>query len=99
MRKQVIEDTLKRLAREFTAKDIMVPTNELVCGDDTNEALQLLKKYRDYETIPIRSKNAITHYVVRGGTDDAIPLDIHRDIIGDGTSILDLVQILVKRRF
>jgi hypothetical protein len=92
-----LEHTLQRLAATFTVKDIMVPEERLTCGSSESSALRKLKEYAEFDVIPIRRKGNIRKYVDRdSGKLNRIELE---DVISDGTSIFDLVDILKDRKF
>ena len=92
-----IEETLNRLARAFTVKDIMTPRAELVCAADNRQARSVSHDNPDYDVIPIQKGGALTAYFERitGKTKRIGPTVL----IADGTSLLDLVDILEERQF
>src|ERR1051326_1538360 len=90
-----LAETLENLAKLFTVRSIM--TDELLSANNSVEAKDLLKKNKDFDLIPIRDKGLLHSYLRRGSADvQLITID---DTIGDGTSILDLVDLLAKREF
>ena len=92
-----IEQTLQRLAAQFTVRDIMVPSANLVKAKTLLEARKHLEIHDNFNIIPIESENQITDYVERGREElKPISLDL---VIGNGCSILDLVDVLVDRQF
>lgn len=92
-----IEETLKRLAITFTAKDIMIPETGLTCADNEVYAAGLSQDNPDFNVIPIRENTKLVGYFVRDSrTAKQILLN---DLISDGTSLLDLVEILEDREF
>jgi len=93
----IIEQTLQRLATQFTVRDIMVPTEKLVKAQTTEEALCRLKEYEDYNLIPLEKENRIIGYVERGDTKKQV-IDL-ASAVGIGSSILDLVDVLADRQF
>ncbi len=92
MEEETLIDTLERLALTFTVRDIMVTKEELVSSQDEDEAQKLLDKYPDYDIIPIKKKGELVAYLERGSKQSKYIL-LH-DVISDGTSILDLVDLL-----
>jgi len=92
-----IEETLKRLATTFTVKDIMVPDADLTIAADDLAAIRVSHDNPDFSVIPIRQNGKLTGYFERDsrGT-KKIELN---DLISDGTSLLDLVEILEDRQF
>ena len=92
-----IEETLKRLAITFTVRDIMVPVVGLICAGNEIEATGVSKDNPDFSVIPLRQSTKLTGYFLRdSGTSREIVLD---DLISDGTSLLDLVEIFEDREF
>jgi hypothetical protein len=92
-----IEETLKRLAITFTAKDIMIPEAGLTCADNEVDAAGLSQDNPDFNVIPIRQDTKLVGYFLRDSrTSRQIVL---KDLISDGTSLLDLVEILEDREF
>src|SRR5256885_2131985 len=92
-----IEETLKRLAITFTARDIMVPAAGLKCANDEMDAARVSKDNPDFSVIPIRQNGRLDGYFVRDSrTSKQIVLN---DLISDGTSLLDIVEILEDREF
>jgi hypothetical protein len=92
-----IEDTLKRLAITFTAKDIMIPEEGLTCAGDRIEAARVSKENPDFSVIPLRRNAKLSGYFLRDSqTTREIVLS---DLISDGTSLLDLVEIFEDREF
>jgi hypothetical protein len=92
-----IEETLNRLAVAFTVKDIMTPRAGLVCGANAMQACSVSDKNPDYDVIPIQQEGTLTGYFERkSGRTKRIML---ADLIADGTSLLDLVDILEERQF
>ena len=86
-----IEDTLKRLAITFTARDIMIPEGGLTCAGNEVEAARVSKENPDFSVIPLRQNAKLTGYFLRDS--HALREIILNDIISDGTSRLDLVEI------
>jgi hypothetical protein len=92
-----IEDTLNRLAIAFTVKDIMTTRAELVCAANDVHARTISDKHPDYDVIPIQQQETLTGYFERkpGKAQIITPADL----VTDGTSLLDLVDILEARQF
>jgi hypothetical protein len=92
-----LQETLKRIAATFTVKDMMVPRAGLVCADDEEHAAKISHDNPDFNVIPIRQNGKLTGYFERDSRNTKrIELD---DLISDGTSLLDLVEILEDRQF
>jgi hypothetical protein len=92
-----VEETLKRLAIAFTVKDIMTQRADLVCAAGHVQASTVSDNHPDYEVIPIQQGGTLTGYFERksGRTKSITPADL----ITDGTSLIDLVDILEERQF
>jgi len=92
-----IEETLNRLATAFTVKDIMTPCAALVCAPNNTQATRVSDDNPDYDVIPIRQEATLTGYFERkfGRASKIMP----DDLVADGTSLLDLVDILEERQF
>jgi hypothetical protein len=89
--------TMMNLARTFSVRDIMVPEENLIRGRDKTDALRLLVEHPDFDNIPIPKTGAISQVQERG---KGAPRDISpEDIVSDGTSVLDLVDVVAKRQF
>lgn len=89
--------TLERLSMEFTIKDIMVPRERLVSAPDKTTATKRLEENPDFDVIPIEHNGIIHSYIER---DSMQPKSIKiEDIVSEGTSILNIVDILEHRRF
>ena len=75
----------------------MIPNADLVCANDEVEAVEVSHKNPDFNVIPIRQDGKITGYFERdsGSTKKITP----NDLISDGTSLLELVDILEHREF
>lgn len=94
---QTLEDTLSRLAVAFTVRDIMTPNAALVCATSEMGAGDVSDNHSDYDVIPIKKKATIVGYFERKSRKtNAITIS---NLISDGTSLADLVDILVERRF
>ena len=92
-----LKETLKRLATTFTVRDIMIPRVGLICSDDEKHAAKVSDDNPDFNVIPIPQEGQLTGYFERDSRNiKRIELD---DLISDGTSLLDLVEILEDRQF
>jgi hypothetical protein len=92
-----LKETLKRLSITFTARDIMIPHRELVCAGNESQAEIVSKANPDFSIIPIRRKGKVNGYFER---DTRIAKEIAlSDLLSDGTSLLDLVEIFEDRQF
>jgi hypothetical protein len=92
-----VKETLKRLSITFTARDIMIPRRELVCAGSESQAEIVSKANPDFSIIPIRRKGKVNGYFER---DTRIAKEIAlSDLLSDGTSLLDLVEIFEDRQF
>jgi hypothetical protein len=92
-----LKETLKRLATTFTVRDIMVPGADLKCAADDVAAIGVSRENPDYSVIPIQRNGKLTNYFERDSRNcNKIELN---DLISDGTSLLDLVEILEDRQF
>lgn len=92
-----IEETLKRLAVTFTARDIMIPEAGLTCADNGIEAASVSRNYPDFSVIPLRQNAKLGGYFLRDS--QAVREIVLNDLISDGTSLLDLVEIFEDREF
>ena len=92
-----IDETLSRLASAFTVKDIMTPRAKLVCAVDAKDARCVSHDNPDYDVIPIQKGKALMGYFERmSGKAKRIGPTV---LVADGTSLLDLVDILEERQF
>jgi len=92
-----IEQTLQRLATQFTVRDIMIPVEDLVKAETPETAYHLLERYVDFNLIPVETENKITGYIDRNSP-DLKPVDFDV-VVGTGCSILDIVDVFTERRF
>jgi hypothetical protein len=53
-----IEETLERLAVTFVVRDIMIPSESLVCAANPPEAAKASDGHPDFNVIPIRQKGS-----------------------------------------
>lgn len=92
-----VEAVLDRLALLFTARDIMTPHAQLVCGGTEHEARVLLHQHPEFDVIPILDAGIPIAYVRRGTVSmRRIGLD---DIISESLGILPLIDGLKQQRF
>jgi hypothetical protein len=92
-----LKETLKRLATTFTVRDIMIPGAELTVAPDEVGAIRVSHDSPDFNVIPFRQNGRLTGYFERDSrSTKKIELN---DLISDGTSLLDLVEILEDRQF
>ena len=92
-----IERTIAQLSETFTVRDIMVELPQLIRANDHQEARQLLSNHPEFDIIPLPSSGPVTGYFHRAGSmEERIRLS---DLISDGTSIIDLPDLLSKRDF
>lgn len=92
-----LEATLNRLAVTFTARDIMTGNPDLVCGANDRDAARKSDANRDFDVIPIQRDGRLTGYFQRENR--STKRITASDLISDGTSLLDLVDILEVRPF
>lgn len=91
------EETLDRLGAMFTVRDIMVNSRDLTKGHDEVSARKSLEDNPDFDVTPIERRGRLSAYLVRGSQGvEAIRL---KDVIGDATSLLDMVDVLRERKF
>jgi hypothetical protein len=92
-----LESTLSRLAISFTARDIMTANARLVCAISNVQAPKVSNDNPDFDVIPIRQDgNLISYFERKSGKTNRIKPG---HLISDGTSLLDLVEILENRQF
>lgn len=94
---QTIESILNQLARTFTVRDIMIPVSTLTRAADPAEAQQILHEHPEFDVIPLPQQGPIGGYFCRdSGQFSRVQTG---DLLGDGTSLLDLPELLVDRKF
>ncbi len=92
-----VERTIAQLSETFTVRDIMVELPQLIRANDHREARQLLSNHPEFDIIPLPSNGPVTGYFHRvRSRKERIRLS---DLISDGTSIIDLPDLLSKRDF
>jgi len=92
-----LRETLRRLARRFVARDLMVPKEELICAQDEHDAGLKLEAHPKFDVIPIRQADRLVAFVERGRPQHKTIQVQH--VIGSETPILDLVDSLCDRPF
>jgi hypothetical protein len=90
-----LKETLKRLAATFTVRDIMVPRVRLICSDGEEHAAKVSDDNPEFNVIPIPQEGQLTSYFERDSRNTK-KIELN-DLISDGTSLLDLVEILESR--
>lgn len=89
--------TLNKLSSSFSVCDIMIPINNLLCAINYEEAINLLGS-TNYDIIPIKNKKGrIVGFIDRENM-QTTNIDFEL-IISDATSILDLINHLVNKKF
>ncbi len=92
-----LRETLRRLARRFVARDVMVPREELTCAEDHHDAEQKLETHPKFDVIPIRQADRLVWFLERG---ESKPRTIQvQHVIGPETPITDLVDSLCDQKF
>lgn len=92
-----LQDTLRRLAERFVARDIMIPQERLVVAKDQDEAMQILERDPRYDVIPLRQGDRLVAFLERGTPKPRIIQIQH--VISPETSIPELVDSLCDRPF
>src|SRR5207249_3276017 len=80
-----LQDTLRRLAERFVARDIMTLQERLVAASDQEEAMQILKSNPRYDVVPIRQGDRLVSFLERG-TSKPRTIQIQH-VVGAETSI------------
>lgn len=92
-----VSDTLRQLGASFTVRDIMVPCEDFVLIDSESKAQCFFDKYEDFDYTASRTRGQITTYYKRGEPEG---FDLgQEDLLSDGTSLLDLLDLMVGREF
>lgn len=94
---QSIDRVLQQLAATFTARDIMVETGALARAPSKGAARELLAQHPEYDYIPLPATGQVAGYL-RRDKPELTTIGPH-DLICDGTSLLELPQLLTKREF
>jgi hypothetical protein len=92
-----LEATLNRLAVTFTVRDIMTGSPDLLCGANDRDAASKSTANPDFDVIPIQRDGRLIGYFERETR--SRKRITASDLISDGTSLLDLVDILELRPF
>ena len=97
MTNSTIQKIVRQLALAFTVKDIMIPASDLVRAKAVDDVEAVLKRYPDFDIIPLPFKGKISGYY-RRDTKRFFPVKA-TDLISDGTSLLELPNLLIERDF
>ena len=92
-----VTEALKHLTSRFTVKDIMTPKPRLICAPDTDTAPEVSGAYPDFSIIPIKKDGELAAYFERD-TGRARAIEVG-DLVSDGTTLIDMVDILQARGF
>jgi len=92
-----LDETLARLAGTFTVRDIMIPSADLVCAASDLQAPDVSQRNSDFNVIPIREGQKLIKYFLRDSR--AVQRIELTDVIADGTSLLDLVEVFEQHEF
>lgn len=92
-----LQETLRRLASRFVARDIMKPATELVSADSEAHARKRLEENPRLDVIPIFRGGTLLAFQERGQP-RAETIQI-RHLVGAGTPIPDVVDSMSDRRF
>lgn len=92
-----VERVLDQLSATFSARDIMVKTTDLKRANDLPGAKQLLSLHPEFDIIPLPASGPLSAFFRRG--EPKVGEIRSEDLISDGTSLLDLPDLFVKRDF
>src|SRR5438045_6480743 len=92
-----VTNALKHLTTTFTVKDIMTSKSRLICAVDDEAAAEVSAAYPDFSVIPIMKDGELTAFFERD-TKRLRPIEVG-DLVSEGTTILNLVNILEGRAF
>lgn len=92
-----VEATLAQLAATFTVRDIMVAVDGMTRANSPEEAERVLEEHPDYDHIPLPASGEVTGYVRRGDSRSQRVRPV--DLISDGTSMLDVPDLMAQRDF
>ncbi len=92
-----VTDALKHLTTTFTVKDIMTPGARLTVGHDAESAAIASASHPDFTVIPIKKDGVLCAYFERDSRETK-PIGIG-DLISDGTTLLELIEVLRGREF
>lgn len=90
-------ENLKRLATTFTVRDFMVRTRDLACATGKPDALAVSNANPDFSVIPIKKGGRVSGYYSRDSR--RITLIKVKELISDGTGVLELVDVFEYREF
>ncbi len=90
-----VETVLAQFSTAFTVRDLMTPYEDLIRADSVEEGRARSREHR-FDVIPYPRTGPITDFYYRGG--DLTPLTPPH-LVGDGTSLLDLLSLLATREF
>lgn len=90
-----LQETPKRLAQGFVARDIMVPLERLTRADDEATATHKLEQNPQYDIIPMPQKGRLTAFFERGAT-RAKTIQIQH-VVSAETPIPDLLDSLCEQ--
>lgn len=92
-----LNQTLNKLSSSFSVCDIMIPSENILCANNYEEAIKLLES-TDFDIIPIKNKkNRIIGFLERENKQTTnVNFEL---IISDATSILDLINYLENKKF
>ena len=90
-----VESTLAQFSKAFTVSAVMTPREMLIGADTVEEGRQHSRRH-GYDVIPHPSTGPITGFYYRGAD---ITTLTPSDLVGDGTSLLDLLTLLAQREF
>jgi len=92
-----VEDTLAQLGAAFTVRDIMTRYEDLRLVDGEPEARRFFDEQEDYDYTASPKTGRITTYYKR---DEPKGHSLRQeDLLSDGTSLLDLLDLLATRDF
>lgn len=89
--------TLTQLAKTFTVRDVMVEAVDLVRAQNQSEAQEILQHHTGFDVIPISVNGSIEAYYCRDSS--RVKQIRSDDLVSDGTSLLDLPSLLIRRKF
>jgi len=92
-----LTEALKHLTTRFTVKDIMTPEVRLTWAPDAETAPTVSAAHPDFSVIPIKGKGVLSAYFERDSRRTCV-IEVG-DLISDGTTLLDLVDVLQGREF
>ena len=90
-----LTEALKHLTTTFGVKDIMTTEVRLTCASDVESAPGVSAANPDFSVIPIKKDGLLYAYFERDSR--RVSSIVVADLISDGTSLLELVDILQGR--